>query len=265
MSSYLSLLLRGLLAGLIAGLVAGAFAYATGEPHIDAAIAIEDQAAHAQGGHDHDGEVGRDVQRAGLFLATGLFGVVAGGLLATAYALLRRRLRVRDDAHAALALAGAALLGGVLVPFVKYPANPPAVGNPDTVGPRTAGYLTMVVLGLVAVWAAAVAYRSVGAPVRGSASSWLRCAAAVGAFLAVTVIGFVAVPDAAEAPDGFPADLLWDFRLASLGTQIVLWTGVGLIFAALLSRRVGSASGTGDRATGTRPTNSRSADSPAGR
>ncbi|MET8230663.1 CbtA family protein [Micromonospora sp. NPDC005298] len=234
--AFVTVLVRGLLAGLVAGLLAGVFAYAVGEPHVEAAIAIE-ETAHAEpaaGGHDHeDALVGRDVQRGGLFLATGLFGAAMGGLLATAYVLLARRRRAYDDGRSGLPLAGAALLGAVVVPFLKYPANPPAVGDPATINQRTVTYLLMVVLGLVAVWAGSLGYRAVDA----GAPSGLRAAAAVGGFLLVTVVSYVVMPSFQEVPADFPATLLWDFRLASLGTQVVLWTGTGLLFAALMQHR----------------------------
>jgi hypothetical protein len=232
--TYGRLLLRGLLAGLIAGLLAGVFAYATGESRIDAAIAIEQAAAAQQtGAVDHHGEsVGRGVQRAGLFLATGLYGIAMGGLLATAYALLRRRLRTRSDTDAVLALAGSALLGIVLVPFVKYPANPPAVGDPNTIDARTISWVALVVIGLVAVWAGVVAWRALPP----SSPPWLPRAAGTGAFLLVVAVGYAALPSVDDVPATFPADLLWDFRLASLGTQVVLWAALGLAFAALLTR-----------------------------
>jgi predicted cobalt transporter CbtA len=239
--SYGAILLRGLLAGLIAGLLAGVFAYSTGESRIDAAIAIEDAAAApadpagtavtAESHHDEE-LVSRDGQRAGLFLATALYGVAMGGLLATAYTLLRRRLRTPSDTRAAFGLAGAALLGIVLVPFVKYPANPPAVGDPATINQRTISYLSIVVIGLVAVWAGVVASRSP----RASSPEWLRAAAAVGGFLIVVGIGYLLLPSIDEVPDTFPASLLWNFRMASLGTQATLWTALGLAFGALLDR-----------------------------
>ncbi|MFI9638809.1 CbtA family protein [Micromonospora sp. NPDC051925] len=246
--TFLTVLLRGLLAGLVAGLLAGAFGYLVGEPRIDAAIAIEEAATHSGPAvdDDHHAEdlVGRDGQRVGLFLATGLFGTAMGGLLATAYVLLRRRLRTADDGRSALLLAGGALLGAVLVPFLKYPANPPAVGSPDTIDQRTAAYLALVVLGLVAVWAGALGYRSV----RVAAPTWQRAGAATLGFLLVTVVGYVVLPSFQEVPDDFPATLLWNFRLASLGTQVVLWTAIGLLFSALMSRRPAT-----DRHSGGRP------------
>ncbi|MEU8423205.1 CbtA family protein [Micromonospora sp. NPDC048835] len=243
--SFLAVLVRGLLAGLVAGLLAGAFAYVAGEPHVEAAIAIEEAATHAEpaaGAHDHeDALVSRSGQRGGLFLATALFGAAMGGLLATAYVLLARRRRDDDDGRRGLLLAGAALLGAVIVPFLKYPANPPAVGDPATIDQRTVTYLLMVVLGLVAVWAGSLGYRSVGP----QAPTWLRAAAAVGGFVLVTAVSYVVMPSFQEVPADFPAALLWEFRLASLGTQVVLWTGIGLLFAALLHqerrRRAGTA------------------------
>lgn len=234
--SFAAVLLRGLLAGLLAGLVAGVVGYAVGEPRIDAAIAVEQQAAHAAGAasDDHHGDetVGRDTQRAGLLLATGLYGVAVGGLFATAYVLLRRRLRTPSDTRAVLALAGAALLGVVVVPFGKYPPNPPAVGEPGTVDQRTVSYLTLIVIGLVAGWAAALAWRSA----RRTVGEWLPYASAAAAFLAVVAVGYVALPPADAVPATFPAGLLWEFRLASLATQATLFAVLALAFAALLER-----------------------------
>jgi hypothetical protein len=227
-----ALLLRGLLAGLIAGLLAGVFGYAVGEPRVDAAIALEEQAAHAagnDGGHEQ-ALVSRTAQKGGLLLATGLYGVAMGGLLAIGYTVLRRRLRTVSDSRAALSLAGAALLGVVLVPFGKYPPNPPAVGNPDTINQRTISYLAILVIGLVAVWAAVVASRT-------QQVEWRRATAGVLGFLIVVAVGYLLLPSIDEVPGTFPPSLLWNFRLASLGTQIVLWGGLGLAFAALVTPR----------------------------
>lgn len=229
---YIQLLLRGLLAGLIAGLIAGSFAYFAGEPHVDAAIAIEEAAAPplAPGETAEEPLVDRDVQSGpGLLLATGLYGAALGGILATAYTVLRRRLRTGSDTNAALGLAGAALLGLVVVPFLKYPPNPPAVGDPGTIQARTIAYLAVVVLGLVAVWAGVLAART-------QTHQWRRAVAGTGGFLIVVAIAYTLLPTFDEVPANFPATLLWDFRISSLGTQAVLWTSLGLAFAGLLAR-----------------------------
>ena len=230
MRGFGALLVRGLIAGLFAGLLAGTFAYVVGEPKIDAAIAIEET------GHSHDHEdspqVSRDGQRAGLFLATSLYGVALGGLFATGFTLLRRRFRTAGDSRVALGLAAMAYVGIVLVPFFKYPPNPPAVGNPDTITKRTVSYLLAIVLGLLAVWLAVwLARRVPGRP------EWMPIAAGLAGFVAVVVAAYLVLPVINEVPDNFPATLLWRFRLASLGTQTILWTLLGVGFAAALEPR----------------------------
>jgi predicted cobalt transporter CbtA len=241
MRSFSSLLVRGLLVGLFAGLLAGTFAYVMGEPHIDAAIAIEEAAGSA---HTHSDEsvlaeeeaeeeelVSRAGQRAGLFLATSLYGVALGGIFAVGFALLRRRLGTPSDGFAALGLAAAGFLGIVLVPFLKYPPNPPAVGDPETITGRTVTYLLTIVLGLLAVWLAVWVSRL--APAQ---PDWLRPAAGMAAFVATVIVAYLVLPAINEVPGDFPAVLLWQFRLSSLGTQAVLWSLLGLGYAASLSR-----------------------------
>jgi len=239
MRTFGSLLVRGLIVGLLAGLLAGAFAYSMGEPHIDAAIAIEEAgAAHT---HDHgDGTeaaaeeeplVSRDGQRAGLFLATTLYGVALGGIFAVGFTLLRRKLRTGNDSYAALGLAAAGFIGIVLVPFLKYPPNPPAVGDPETITRRTITYLLTVVIGLLAVWAGVAASRWAA-----RYGDLARLAGGVAAFLVTIVAAYLILPSINEVPGSFPATLLWQFRFASLGTQAVLWTVLGLGYAALVDR-----------------------------
>ncbi|MGH3659766.1 MAG: CbtA family protein, partial [Micromonosporaceae bacterium] len=239
---------------LFAGLLAGGFAFAFGEPHVDRAIAIEDAAAHsaanppgaAVDGHsaDHrddgasvDAEdpplVSRGGQKAGLFLALCLNGVAVGGLFALVYAALRPGVGGLSEQTLAVALAGALFVAVVLVPFLKYPASPPGVGDPSTIGMRTTSYLVMVAVGLVSLGIAGLAGRSV----RSVAPFWLRAGASSASFLIPVVVSYVALPAVDEVPTGFPATLLWDFRLASLGTQFVLWLALGVLFAILSARK----------------------------
>lgn len=219
---------RGMAAGLLAGLLAGLFAFFFGEPFMDGAIRFEEATAAG----DHQELVSRSAQKIGLFFATGLFGVAAGGVFGIAYAYFRGRLASKSEWNRSLSLAGAIFAGAFLIPFIKYPANPPAVGDAATIGDRTASYLGMVVLSLLVVLAAWYAARTlrergVGAPVR-------QLAVGLGITVAVGVL-FLALP-AAPNPGEFSAGLLWNFRLSSLGTQLVFWTGLGVIFGLLCER-----------------------------
>ncbi|SFO59217.1 MULTISPECIES: CbtA family protein [Actinomadura] len=236
-----TLLVRGLLLGLLAGLVAGVFAFTAGEPRIDEAIALENAAAaHEHGGavhehgagaaHEHGEEVSRGTQKAGLFLATGLYGLAAGGVFALVFAALRGRVGPRSDGGLALAAAGTAFAAVILVPFLKYPANPPAVGDPETINSRTVLYLAMIGVGLLsAAIAVTTARRVPGGP-------WARWPAAVLAFLVPVVVASLLLPGVDEVPDGFPATLLWRFRITSLGTQLVFWASFGTLFGWFCDR-----------------------------
>src|SRR5919199_3066852 len=224
LASYLR---RGMAAGLLAGLLAGLFAFLVGEQFVDAAIGLEDAAG------EHGQEIfGRSTQKIGLFFATGLFGVTAGGMFGLAYAYFRARLASKSEWYRSLSLAGAIFAGAFLIPFVKYPANPPTVGEPAPIGDRTASYLAMVALSLLVVLAAwyvarTLRERGAGAPVR-QLTVGLGVAVAVGAL-------FLALP-AAPDPGEIPSGLLWNFRLSSFGTQLVFWTGLGVVFGLLCER-----------------------------
>jgi Probable cobalt transporter subunit (CbtA) len=225
LASYLR---RGMAAGLLAGLLAGLFAFLVGEAFVDQAIRLEEASAGSHGGEIFS----RATQKVGLFFATGLFGVTVGGIFGLAYAYFRTRLTSETDWMRSLSLAAAIFAGAFLIPFVKYPANPPTVGDPATIGERTASYFAMVLLSLLAVltaWQIAkiLRERKVAAPVR-------HLSVGLGLVLALTVL-FVGLP-AAPDPGGFPAGLLWGFRLSSLGTQLVFWTGLGVIFGLLCER-----------------------------
>lgn len=221
---------RGMAAGLLAGLLAGLFAFFFGEPALDGAIRIEEMAAGA-GGHQEE-LVSRATQKVGLFFATGVFGVTVGGIFGIAFAYFRGRMASGSDWNRSLLFAGALFAGAFLIPFLKYPANPPTVGDPATIGARTASYLVMVLLSLLVVlsaWYAARAFRrrGIGAPVR-------QPAVGMGILAAVGML-FLALPDAPD-PGGFPSGLLWSFRLSSLGTQLVFWAVLGAVFGLLCER-----------------------------
>lgn len=222
------LLRRGLLVGVLAGLAAGVFAFVFGEPLVEDAIEIE-QAARAQASLSPvladvgDGLISRADQRAGLFLATALYGACIGIVFALAFALVRGRGAERDDWQLATRLAAGLFAALVLVPFLKYPANPPGVGDPETISERTWLYLAMLAGGLLSLLAAARVVWSVP----DGAAPWRR--PVVGALTFVALTGFLAIvlPGVGEVPAQFPATLLWEFRLSSLGTQAVLWTVLG--------------------------------------
>lgn len=225
MTNYLR---RGLAAGLVAGLLAGVFAFFVGEPILDRAIHLEEAVSSAQ----HEEVFSRATQKLGLFFVTGLFGVTVGGIFGLVFAYFRDRLAAGTDWIRSLSLSGVIFTGAFLIPFLKYPANPPGVGAAATIGERTTTYYTMVGLTLLAVlvaWMVAktLRERKVSAPAR-------HLSVGLG-LVAVLAAVFLMLPAAPE-PGSVPAGLLWDFRLSSMGTQVVFWAGLGVLFGLLCER-----------------------------
>jgi predicted cobalt transporter CbtA len=72
-------------------------------------------------------------------------------------------------------------------------------------------------------------------------AQWIRLAVGGSAFLATVVAAYLILPAINEVPGSFPATLLWQFRLASLGTQTTLWLLLGLGYAAVIDRRTPAA------------------------
>jgi uncharacterized membrane protein YidH (DUF202 family) len=228
-SAYLR---RGMAAGLLVGLLAGLFAFVVGEPVLDKAIALEEA---SEGAH-HEEIFSRSTQKVGLFFATGLFGVTVGGVFGIAYAFFRDRLAAGSDLGRSISLSGAIFVGAFLIPFLKYPANPPSVGDPSTIRERTAAYVALVALSLLTVLVAWLSARALKA--RGFDAPRRRLMVGVGLVVVVVAL-FLSLP-AGPSTEGFPSAILWAFRFSSLGTQAVFWAGLGLVFGWLCERAKGS-------------------------
>ena len=211
--------------------------WALGEPVVRRALAVED--ARAQSGEMRE-VFSRGTQVVGGLVGGVLYGLMMGILIGVAFMLVRHRLRLADDFHRAVAVSASGFVGAVLVPFLKYPANPPAVGDPDTITQRTLGYFIMVAWGLVAVLAAWRTGHAVRDRGRGAADATV---AAMLVGVLIVVVGFVVLPASVSVPADMPAGLIWRFRMVSLAGLATTWTVFGLSFGWLMTRRPGSTAG----------------------
>lgn len=217
---------RGLLAGLGAGLLLGIFHLLFSEPLIARALEFESGGPEAE-------LFSRGGQQAGLVLAATLYGAALGGIFGLLWPVLARRLPSSTVWGSSLMLALIGFTTLWLIPFLKYPANPPAVGSPDTIGLRTAGYTGMVAISLAATALAWFTARRL--------SGWKphsRQLATGAEYLAVIVAAYALLPGTPD-PIRIPADLIWSFRLMSLAGQALLWLTLGVGFGLLTMRAVG--------------------------
>lgn len=224
-----ALLVRGMLAGLAAGLLAFGLAYLVGEPGVKAGIAYED--AHS---HEHEVElVSRAVQStAGLATAVLVFGTAVGGIAALVFCFALGRIG-RFGARATAAwVAGGAFVTVYLVPFLKYPANPPGADDPGTIGRRTTLYFLMIALTVLVALGTVITGRRLA----GRFGNWNAALAAGTAFIAVMAAAMAVLPAIGETPKDYPAVALWQFRLASVGIQALLWASFGVLYGVLAER-----------------------------
>ncbi|MBQ0862897.1 CbtA family protein [Streptomyces sp. A73] len=257
----LPLLGRGLAAGGIAGLASGLFSLLLAEPLMDRAIRLEEKrsaaeaaTAHAgasHSGHSHAAEAeelfSRGTQHLGLVVTAVVAGLAIGVFFTLAHVSspsLRpggapNRSAPRDDGRGwqrSMGLAGAGFLALSLLPALRYPANPPGVGDGGTVTERQGLWLAALVIGVLGTVLAHQVHQRLGQAGHGLPVRQSGAAAAVVATLAALFL----LPDNPDTVP-VPATLLWDFRMLSLGGQVVLWGVLGAVFAAPSLRRQRSA------------------------
>jgi predicted cobalt transporter CbtA len=222
-----------MLVGLLAGILAFGFAKVFGEPQIDKAIAFEEQMAQMHGDAPEEELVSREVQSTfGLFTGVVTYSVSLGGIFALVFAYSLGRVGKIGPRGLAALLALAAFVTLILVPGLKYPANPPSIGDPDTIKQRTKLFFMMLLVSVVAAVIAINAARKL-IPALGAWSGSTLAVLLYGVIMAVAGYLF---PTINEVPQTFSAVLLWKFRVASLGIQLVLWTTVGLAFGWVAER-----------------------------
>ena len=279
-------ILRGALSGFAAGVLGFIFARIFAEPLIDKAIDYESGRDAVLAALNHaagqpvapDGpEIFSRTVQSTIGVATGIiaFSTAMGALIAVAYLVLHGRFSIRPR-NLVWLIAGFGFLGVYLLPFAKYPANPPAIGHSFTIHTRGGLYLTMVAGSLILLGLAAWLARRL-APRFGMAGAVVLAAmaflVAYGVLIALLpspgdLAANVANSDqfgyaraATETPQpiinilsrplvidgktiapgqilypGFDADVLWKFRWYSLINQLLVWTVTALIFGALLER-----------------------------
>ncbi|QND52846.1 CbtA family protein [Phyllobacterium sp. 628] len=227
------LLIRGMIVGVIAGLLAFGFARVFGEPQVDSAIAFEEKMSQAANEAAEPELVTRATQ-AGIGLFTGIvvYSAALGGLFSLVFAFVYGRVSSFGPRSTAALLALAGFIAIVLVPDIKYPANPPAVGNPDTITARTELFFVMLVLSVGSL-AVAVAFARRLHARYGAWNSTLIAGAAFVVF--ITLVQYL-LPAINEVPEQFSPNVLWNFRIASLGIHAIVWATLGLLFGALAER-----------------------------
>jgi Probable cobalt transporter subunit (CbtA) len=224
------LLLRGLFAGVLAGFLAASFSHFAGEPPLERALVFEAAISEAGTQRQEPEIMSRKMQRgAGLFSAHIVYGAAIGGLFSLVFAFGFGRMGSFDPQILSALLAALSFVALVLVPDLKYPANPPAIGAAETIGARTALYFALLAISLLAMILAV----TLALPLAARLGAFNGVLISAAAFALVVGAAALALPAVDEVPEGFPASVLWNFRVASLSARAVFWSALGLSFGGM--------------------------------
>ncbi len=221
-----------LASGAFAGLIHGTVNLAMVEPYLDQAIGIENQNLFASGEEEdtlefwveYDGY--RTWQKGGQIFAGVILGTSMGALFGIVYALSRNSLPGGNDVKKALVLAGIMWFTMYFIPFLKYPANPPTVGDAETVVLRAILYLSFIAisgLGALGFYKLSKKFESKN-----------KLFALIGYAVFISAV-FAMMP---ENPDkvSAPMQLVDGFRVASILAVSSFWVSVALILGLLWNK-----------------------------
>jgi predicted cobalt transporter CbtA len=243
------LLIGGMLAGLIAGIFAFGVARVLGEPQVNKAMSFESYVEYTVH-HEHpEAElVSRSLQSsAGLGTGALIYGIAFGGIFALVFAFAYGRLGPLTARGTAALLGVLGFVSVYLVPNLKYPANPPSIGNADTLGRRTGLYLVMILISVVAMVLTVLARRKL----RDRFGDWNSTILAGLGYLVAIALSYILLPGVNEVPQQaiqgvvhavtdagvtFPPTVLWRFRVASLGIQVMMWSTIAILFGLVAQR-----------------------------
>ena len=221
-----------LTSGALAGTIHGIVNLAIVEPYLDEAIGIENQNLFASGEEEDtpqfwaEYDAYRDWQKGGQVLAGTILGTSIGALFGIVYALSRHSLHGKNDIQKTLLLAGIMWFTMYLIPFLKYPANPPTVGDADTVVLRSMLYLSFIAISGIA----AASFYKISKRLKENKK--FAALFGYGVFMTIAFLVMPENPDEVTAPES----LVNEFRLMSILGISSFWISVGIILGLFWHR-----------------------------
>jgi predicted cobalt transporter CbtA len=215
-----------LLAGAIAGTILGAMNQVAIEPFIEHAIELEMQNTAQSGQIINPAEFAayRFWQRGGEIVAGTILGLSIGSLFGIVFAYARSSVPGSNNKKKGLIVAGIMWFVLFLMPALKYPANPPSIGDPETIYYRQSLYVAFLAISGFSALGLAFLYRKIR-------SLHIRKAIIPAAYVAMMAGAYLAMP-ANPDPINAPVDLVIGFRITSAITITLFWGLLGVIFGA---------------------------------
>jgi hypothetical protein len=215
-----------ILSGALAGTILGIINLGLVEPYIDQAIGIEIQNSVSSGENVNLSEIAhyRIWQKSGEVVAAAVYGISLGALFGIIFAYSKNALPGSNNKKKALFLAGILWFVLYLVVAIKYPANPPAVGNPETIYYREALYVAFIAISGFTALILALLWKRVKINSKKIVFPLVYAGIMTAAYLAMP-----ANPD----PINISMELVQNFRVWTAVTIGIFWGLLGIIFGSL--------------------------------
>lgn len=215
-----------LTSGVIAGIILAFLNLGIVEPTIDKAIALEVQKQVSSGENVNMSELidYRYWQKAGAFAGGAIYGAGLAALFGVIFVFTRNKLPGKNNKQKAIFLGGIMWFVLFLMVALKYPANPPAVGDPETIYYRETLYVGYIMisglaaLGMAVIWIKTrINSKKIIIPLM---------------YAAIMVTAYAVMPSNPDKIE-ISMDLIQTFRVLTATTIGVFWGILGIIFGSL--------------------------------
>lgn len=242
------LLITSVIIGAIAGLLVGGFHNLFTVPVMERAIVLEEERAVSAHVASEDGEeegsgaeVSLGVQRIGMVFGTAIYGAIIGLFFAAGFVLLHRAVPGWSIVWVAVTVGALGFWSMSLFPFIRYPLNPPGVGDETTLLARQFGQTLFILVSAVAVGLVLDGLRRINQNNVSAVALRLRYGVVLGCYAALALVMVFVFPGNTD-PVPVPTDLLELFRALSMVGQFLAWTllAVGVTLSLLWHQRSGA-------------------------
>ena len=221
--NFLSILKAGIFTGLIAGTALGGLLLLFLTP-----IILEAETYEVQIPDSHP-LIPRNIVHFWTFAGSIMLGILYSVIFTFVYTMVQHIIPVKNTQFKGLILALNGFLVAVLVPSLYLPPNPPGIETSLSVMTRQSIFLVIIIAGILASIAFWMIYSLLSR--KYNPMSGLLIGAFV--FVAIIITAFLLVPSNSNIPS-IPFDLLWKYRVESLGAMFALWAIMGMMVNAVL-------------------------------
>lgn len=217
-----------LVSGFSAGIVYGLVNLVTTEPFLDSAIELENRALFESGEEKDTPQFRAEYdsyrywQKSGMILAGGIFGMAIGSLFGIVFAYSKKTLPGKHAVQKTLLLSGLMWFTIFIIPFLKYPANPPTVGDPETIVLRSLLYLSFIAISGFGAVGFYQLYKRLK-------TKKIIVFLGYASFISIAFVLMPANPDEVSAP----MDLVNEFRIMSAISMSIYWVAIAIVMGLL--------------------------------